>query len=324
MQDKIDDLRQRREQAYHGGFPPGRRAPARQGQADRPGAHRVPARRRARSTSSSCWPAPGDRLRPGGAAVHRRCHHRLGHGRGPQGLRVRAGLPVFGGALGEVFAEKIHKIMDMASGRRAGGRAERRRRRPYPGGRRQPRQLRRHLPPQRAVVRCHPADLRDPRPVRRRRGVQPGDDGLHLHGARDVADVHHRTRRREDGDRRGRHPEGPRRRDEPRLEVRRRHFVADDEKSCLDEVRYLLSFLPAEQPREPAARRRQRRPRPALPRAARPRAGRPNRPTTCTRSSRRSSTTASSWSTSRTGPATSCAASPASTAGRSASSATSR
>ena len=35
--------------------------------------------------------------------------------------------------------------------------------------------------------------------------------------------VHHRPRRREDRDRRGRHPRGARRRDEPRLEVRRRH-----------------------------------------------------------------------------------------------------
>ena len=44
---------------------------------------------------------------------------------------------VFGGALGEVFAEKIHKVMDLAlQGRRAGHRPQRRRRRPHPGGRR--------------------------------------------------------------------------------------------------------------------------------------------------------------------------------------------
>ena len=44
---------------------------------------------------------------------------------------------LFGGALGEVFAEKIHKVMDLAAqGRRAGHRPQRRRRRPHPGGRR--------------------------------------------------------------------------------------------------------------------------------------------------------------------------------------------
>ena len=47
---------------------------------------------------------------------------------------------VFGGALGEVFAEKIHKVMDLAAvGRRAGHRPQRRRRRPHPGGRGLPR-----------------------------------------------------------------------------------------------------------------------------------------------------------------------------------------
>ena len=44
---------------------------------------------------------------------------------------------VFGGALGEVFAEKIHKLMDLAlKVGRAGHRPQRRRRRPHPGGRR--------------------------------------------------------------------------------------------------------------------------------------------------------------------------------------------
>ena len=44
---------------------------------------------------------------------------------------------VFGGALGEVFAEKIHKLMDLAL--KVGAprhRPQRRRRRPHPGGRR--------------------------------------------------------------------------------------------------------------------------------------------------------------------------------------------
>ena len=42
---------------------------------------------------------------------------------------------VFGGALGEVFAEKIHKVMDLASSIGVpDDRPQRRRRRPHPGG----------------------------------------------------------------------------------------------------------------------------------------------------------------------------------------------
>ena len=79
---------------------------------------------------------------------------------------------VFGGALGEVFAEKIHKMMDLAlKVGRSRGRSQRRRRRPHPGRRRQPRQLWRDLPPQRALLRGRPPDLGHPRTVRRRRGV---------------------------------------------------------------------------------------------------------------------------------------------------------
>ena len=95
---------------------------------------------------------------------------------------------VFGGALGEVFAEKIHKMMDLALkvgapviglNDGAGARI------------------------QEGVVslasyggifyrnvlsqRRRAADLGHPRAVRRRRRVQPGDDRLHLHGPRDAA-----------------------------------------------------------------------------------------------------------------------------------------
>ena len=41
-------------------------------------------------------------------------------------------------------------------------------------------------------------------------------------------------------------------------------FVADDEDACLEQVRYLLSFLPAEQPRGPAVLRARGRSRPAV------------------------------------------------------------
>ena len=62
---------------------------------------------------------------------------------------------VFGGALGEVFAEKIHKVMDLAASTgRAHDRAQRRRRGPHPGGRRLAALLRRHLPPQRRAPRA--------------------------------------------------------------------------------------------------------------------------------------------------------------------------
>ncbi len=63
----------------------------------------------------------------------------------------------------------------------------------------------------------HPADQRDPRPVRRRRRVLPRHDRLHLHGEGALAHVHHRPRRREDGDRRGGHARGARRRHVARL-----------------------------------------------------------------------------------------------------------
>ena len=57
---------------------------------------------------------------------------------------------VFGGSLGEVFGEKIVKVMDLAlKTGLPGGRHQRLRRRAHPGGRRLARPLRRHLLPQR-------------------------------------------------------------------------------------------------------------------------------------------------------------------------------
>ncbi len=101
---------------------------------------------------------------------------------------------VFGGALGEVFAEKIHKLMDLALSVGAPViRPERRRRCPHPGGCGLARQLRRHLLSQRRGIRGHPADLGDTRTVRRRRGVQPCHDRFHLHGRPDLSHVHHRA-----------------------------------------------------------------------------------------------------------------------------------
>ena len=80
---------------------------------------------------------------------------------------------VFGGSLGQVFGEKIVKVMDLAMktgcpviGINDSGGAD-------PGGRGLPRPLRRDLPPQRARQRRGPADLADHGPLRRRRGLLP-------------------------------------------------------------------------------------------------------------------------------------------------------
>ncbi len=71
-----------------------------------------------------------------------------------------------------------------------------------------------------------PADLGDPRSVRRRRGVFAGDHRLHLHGARHVVHVRHRAERREDGDARRRDDGAARRRRHARRHVGRRALRA--------------------------------------------------------------------------------------------------
>ena len=120
---------------------------------------------------------------------------------------------VFGGSLSETHAQKIRKIQDMAmKSARADHRAVRRRRRAHPGGRGglggygevfKRNVLASGVIPQ--ISRHHGA-------MRRRRRLFAGDDGFHLHGARYVLHVRHRTRRREDGDQRGRDRRGTRRR----------------------------------------------------------------------------------------------------------------
>ena len=80
--------------------------------------------------------------------------------------------------------------------RRPAHRPQRLRRRADPGGRREPRGVRRGLRPQRPLLRRHPADLADPRAVRRRRGLLAGPDRLRDHGPRHELDVPDRPRRR--------------------------------------------------------------------------------------------------------------------------------
>ncbi len=102
---------------------------------------------------------------------------------------------VFGGSLGEVFGEKIVKVMDLAhEDRLPGDRHQRLRRRPDPGGRGRARPVRRDLLPQRHGLRRGPADQPGHGPVRGRRGLLPGDHRLHRDGRPDLAHVHHRAR----------------------------------------------------------------------------------------------------------------------------------
>ena len=130
---------------------------------------------------------------------------------------------VFGGALGEVFAEKIHKVMDLAESvgapmvglnDGAGARIQEGvvsldayggifSRNVKASG----------VIPQISVILG---------PVRRRRGVLARAHRLRGDGEGHVAHVHHRARRREDGHRRGRHAGGARRRAHARVEVGRR------------------------------------------------------------------------------------------------------
>ena len=80
------------------------------------------------------------------------------------------------------------------------------------------------------------------------------------------------------------------------------HFASEDEDACLEDARYLLSFLPAEQPRDGAARRAVRRPGRGWTRSStRSSPTAPTSPTTsATRCATSSTTASSSRSTSTT------------------------
>ena len=176
---------------------------------------------------------------------------------------------IFGGALGEVYAEKIHKVMDLAEstgaplvGLNDGG-----------GARIQEGVV--SLASYGGIfhrnvqgVGCDPADLGRARTVRGRRGLLARDDRLHLHGEGRLEHVHHRPRRREDGHRRRGHARGARRRADARDEVGRRH-VRRRRRAALHRAGALPVVVPAvEQPRGPAALRGDRRPRAFVRRAA--------------------------------------------------------
>ena len=164
MQDKLDDLQKRREQAFHAGSPRSVERQHAKGKMlarerieyllDEGSFNELDLLARHRAHASGLEERPyTDGVITGWGTVD-----------GRKVFVFSQDFTVFGGALGEVFAEKIHKLMDLAlKVGRTRRRAQRRRRRPHPGGRRQPRQLRRDLLPQRAVVGRRAADLGDPR-----------------------------------------------------------------------------------------------------------------------------------------------------------------
>ena len=92
MQDSLEELRQRKDEAYQAGSP---RAVERQHAKGK-----MLARERIEFLldpgqlpgAGPAGPPPGACRRPRGAAVHRRRDHRLGHDRGPQRLRLQPGL----------------------------------------------------------------------------------------------------------------------------------------------------------------------------------------------------------------------------------------
>ena len=161
---------------------------------------------------------------------------------------------VFGGSLGEVYGEKIVKVMDHALktgcpmiGINDGG-----------GARIQEGVVAlglfaRDLLPERDGLRRHPADLADHGPVRRRRRLLARDHRLHADGRGDLAHVHHRPGRDQDGDRRGGQLRGPRRRARAQHQVRRRALPGRG-RGRLPRLRPRPAVLPAVQQPGRAAR----------------------------------------------------------------------
>ena len=201
-----------------------RRAPPLGGQAARARARRAPLRSRLVRRARPLRPPPRVELRDARAApVRRRGRHRLRDDLRPQGLRLLAGLHRLR-RLAErgVRREDLQGHGSRREARLSRDRHQRLGRRAHPGRRRLARGLRGDLLAQRAVLGRDPADLARHGPVRGRRRLLARDDRLRLHGRGLVVHVHHRARRGEDGDRRGGHVRGARRRRDARLAQRRR------------------------------------------------------------------------------------------------------
>ena len=233
-------------------------------------------------------PAPLDDVRHGEAApVRRRRRDRLRHGRRPAGVRLQPGRDDLRrqprpGLRRE--DRQDHRLR--AQDRLPADRAQRGRRRAHPGGRGQPRPLRRDLPAQHPRLRRHPADLADHGRRGRRPRLLPRAHRLRRHGRPDLADVHHRPRRDQDRHRRGRHDGGARRRADAQHEVGQR-ALPRQRRGGRDRLRQGAAVVPAaEQHGGPARLRRRQRASQVPTRTAsstRSSRTRPTSRTTCTR-----------------------------------------
>ena len=197
---------------------------------------------------------PGLRL-DGEPAVRRRGRHRLRRDLRPQGLRLLAGLHRLRRlALRGLRREDLQGDGHGRQVRLPGDRDQRLRRRADPGGRRLARRLRGDLLAERAGVGRRAADLARARPLRRRRGLLAGDHRLRADGRGLVVHVHHRARRREDGDGRGGLVRGARRRRDARIEVGRGALHCG-RRGGVPRGRALPALVPAaEQPRARSVR----------------------------------------------------------------------
>ena len=116
IEERLDQLAELREQALHAGSDGGGRAPARSGASSPRVSASSSCSTRTRSSSSTCSPATGPTA--SGSRDTRPLTDGVVTGWGTvDGRKVfvfSQDFTVFGGALGEVFAEKIHKVMDLA------------------------------------------------------------------------------------------------------------------------------------------------------------------------------------------------------------------
>ncbi len=175
------------------------------GQADGPRASRAAAGPRLVRGARCVRDPSRDGIRPRQPALprRRRCHRTRNRER-PAGLRLQPGLHGLRRiAVGGLRREDLQDHGPRDEGRRPDHRPQRFWWRPHPGRRRVAGRLRGDLPAQRHGLRGGAADLRDPRPVRGRRGLLAGHDRLHGDGGGDELHVRHRAQRREIGDARG-------------------------------------------------------------------------------------------------------------------------
>ena len=172
----------------------GRRKAAREGQADRPGADRQAARPGFLRGARHVRAPPDLRVRDAEAAPLGRCRgHRVGDDRRAAGRGLLAGLHgVRGLARRGDGGEDVQGHGPGREDRRAGDRDQRLGRGADPGGGGLARRLRRRVRAKRPVLGRDPADQPDHGALRRRGGLLPRDDRLHLHGQGDLAHVHHR------------------------------------------------------------------------------------------------------------------------------------